>query len=67
MHTHGHLLTLPERPGEPAPDRVPVEPLLPCQTREVALRMRSPAQPGIYEGKWRLSTAQVSRAKRSSS
>ncbi len=58
MHTHGHLLTLPDVAGAPSPDRVSVEPLLPCQMRDLTLRMRSPREPGIYESKWRLSTAQ---------
>ncbi len=52
VHTHGHVLTAP-----PSPTRVPVEPLLSYQIRDLSLPMRSPTTPGIYESKWRMSTA----------
>jgi len=52
VHTHGHLMT---SAGQTCLAVDP--PLLPAQTRDLSIEMRSPVEAGIYEGKWRLSTA----------
>ena len=38
-------------------DRVLVEPLEPYTATDISIEMTSPAEPGIYESKWRMSTA----------
>jgi len=40
-----------------AQDRVLVEPLEPYTATDISIEMTSPSDPGIYESKWRMSTA----------
>lgn len=37
-------------------ERVPVAPLPPGTSTEISLQMTSPAQPGVYQSKWRMIT-----------
>lgn len=37
-------------------ERVPVAPLPPGTCTEISLQMTSPAQPGVYQSKWRMIT-----------
>ena len=38
-------------------DRVLVEPLYPYTATDISVEMTSPSTPGIYESRWRMSTA----------
>ena len=40
-----------------AANSVPVKSLLPWQKTDISVGLRSPLEPGIYESKWRMSTA----------
>ncbi|CAG0914950.1 unnamed protein product [Notodromas monacha] len=39
-------------------DVVPIPPLEPLQATDISVDMTSPSEPGIFQGKWRMSTAQ---------